>query len=358
MTAGGEHPFRVALQEPVRAAKGLPRLDLLVRVPNTRLPVEVVDESGRGVPRAEWTVLGKRSFGDWTDEGGRAEVTGLKPGPQCLRVAQSDPPRKSAETAAVVQEGKTPPVRLVLPDRVDVRGRLRPRLGAAAGARVLVWPAGSRGRVDAFSQSTDEDGEFRLALPPSLKRCDLMVLAPGSALRMTRAEVSRNRLLEIDLDTAGGTLILDLPGGAAPQDAGPLEPGYRAPAEPCDPAARQAGALTTLHILRRWADLQDTPQTPGRLVVPNVEPGPYTLCATDSAPFVRRGAPREGDARCVGGVLAAAGELTLELPRRTPAAPTSTAPPPRSGRRRGRRSAGGTRLWRRNGGRGAGRRGR
>jgi hypothetical protein len=147
---------------------------------------------------------------------------------------------------------------------------------------------------------------------------------------MLRAEVARNRLLEIDLDTPGGTLILDLPGGGAPRDAGPLEPGHRAPVEPCDPASRKDEALTTLHILRRWADLQGTPQSPGRLVVPNVEPGPYTLCVTDSAPILRRGAPRQGDARCVGGVLAAAGELTLALPaRRTAAAPTSTAPPPR-----------------------------
>jgi hypothetical protein len=158
-----------------------------------------------------------------------------------------------------------------------------------------------------------------------------VVLPPGSALRILDAELTRDRLLEIHVDTAGGTLVLE----GLKDEKDDKDSKDNKDREPCDPAAREREVLTMPRLLRRWADLQGTPQTPERLVVPNVEPGPYTLCATDKAPVLYRGAPPEGDPRCVGGVLEAAGELRLKLPpfvadpRRTPAAPTSTARRPR-----------------------------
>lgn len=304
------------LQEPVRAPKGRPKFDLLVRIPNTRLRVEVVDERGRSVPKAWLNVLGTIRNQDQTDELGRYEMIGLSPGPQCLLAAHADPPRKGEETPSVLQEGQeTPPVRLVVPDKIDVRGRIRPRLGFAAGARVVGWPAGATGQAVGFSDLTDEDGDFRLSLSPAARKFDFVVLAPGSALRMLRAEVSRERLLEIPVDTPGGTLILDL-GDQTPENAGPLD-GPPRKKTPCDPL-RKIESLTAMQILRHWADLQGTPQTPGLLVVPNVEPGPYTLCAAGSTPSLRRREPPAGDARCVDGILEAEGELTLKLPRVPP----------------------------------------
>jgi hypothetical protein len=194
---------------------------------------------------------------------------------------------------------------------LDISGRILPRLGFASGAQVLAWPAVSGTGVPGELTGSDEDGRFGLTLPPGTKKVSLVVLPPGSALRILDAEVARVRLLEIHVDTPGGTLILDLP----EQDLKDGKDRKTARDEdPCHPAARERNALTMPRLLRRWADLQGTPQTPGRLVVPNVEPGPYTLCATDPSPTLRHGAPPDGEPRCVGGVLEAAGELALKLP--------------------------------------------
>jgi hypothetical protein len=178
---------------------------------------------------------------------------------------------------------------------------------------VLAWPPASGASVPAELTWTDEDGRFGLTLPLGTKTVSLVVLPPGSALRILDAEVARVRLLEVHVDTAGGTLILDLPAKDL-QDFKDRKVPKVGDLDPCEPAARGRNALTMPRLLRRWADLQGTPQTPGRLMVPNVEPGPYTLCVTDTSPILRHGAPPDGDPRCVGGVLEAAGELALKLP--------------------------------------------
>ncbi len=316
------YPHPLFLQKPVRLTdKDVRSVKLTIQIPDTRLRVEVVDEMGRSLPKSWLNVLAPIRNQDQTDEFGRYEMRGLNPGPQCLLAAQSDPPRAGEETPIVLQEGEgegLPPVRLVVPDKVDIRGRIKPRLGFAAGALGRGGPSSTTGQAVGFSDLTDEDGDFRLSLAPAARTFNLIVLAPGSALRLLQAEVSRNQMLEIHVDTPGGTLILDL-GDQTPANAGLLDrmsedqTPEAQKKTPCDPL-RKIEPITMMQILRHWADLQGTPQTPGLLVVPNVEPGPYTLCATDKAPVLSRGMPPEGDARCVGGVLEAAGELALKLP--------------------------------------------
>jgi hypothetical protein len=315
--------FRLNLQGPVRVPKEAPFASLEIRIPDTSLPLEVMDERGRGLPRSTVNVLGRIRNQGIADESGTLNLVGLNPGPQCLLAARGDPYRLSERTRVALREGdETPPVRLVVPDKLDIGGRILPRLGFATGTQVLAWPAASGASVPAELAGTDEDGRFGLALPPGTNRASLVVLPPGSALRILEADVARARLLEIHVDTAGGTLILDLPAQDLKDEK---DRKVSRDVDPCDPAARERNALTMPRLLRRWADLQGTPQTPGRLVVPNVEPGPYTLCATDKSPVLRHGAPPEGDSRCVGGVLEAAGELALKLPGVSPPPALSSA---------------------------------
>lgn len=299
--------FRLRLQDRVRVPKESQFAWLELRIPDTALPVEVTDERGRPLPRSTVNVLGEIRNQAITDEFGKIDLIGLKPGPQCL-LAAADLFRRSEKTPVVLREGDVaPPLRLVIPAKMEVSGRIVPRLGFGTGAQVLAWPAGSAPTIPAELAGSDEDGRFGFSLPLGARKVSLVVLPPGSALRMLDAEVTRERLLEIHVDTDGGTLLLeDLKDEKDSKD--------KKDREPCDPAAQERETLTMPRILRRWADLQGTPQAPGRLVVPNVEPGPYTLCATDKAPVLRRGTPPEGDARCVGGVLEAAGELSLKLP--------------------------------------------
>jgi hypothetical protein len=307
-----ELQFRLNLQGPVRLAKGASFAALEIQIPDTALPLEVVDERGRSLPRSTVNVLGKIRNQAIADESGLLNLVGLNPGPQCLLAARGDPFRLSERTPLILREREErPPLRLVIPDKLEIRGRILPRLGFATGAQVLAWPSASGGNVPAELTGTSEDGWFGLSLPPGTRKVSLVVLTPGSALRFLDAEVARQRLLEVHVDTAGGTLILDLPA----QDLKVEKDGKVSPdTDPCDPKAHKPNVLTMPRLLRKWADLQGTPQTPGQLVVPNVEPGPYTLCATDKSPVLRRGAPPEGDPRCVGGVLEAAGELALKLP--------------------------------------------
>jgi hypothetical protein len=313
--------FRLRLQDRIRAAKETSFAWLEIRIPDTALPVEVTDERGRSLSRTTVNVLGRIRNQVITDELGKLEIVGLKPGPQCL-LAAADEFRRSEETPVVLQEGgATPPLRLVIPAKSWINGRILPRLGFASGAQVLAWPAGSAAGVPATFTDTDEDGRFGLYLPPGTRKVSLVVLPPGSALRMLDAELTRDRMLDVHVDTAGGTLVLE--GLEDERDSKDTRD-----REPCDPAVREREALTMPRLLRRWADLQGTPQTPGHLVVPNVEPGPYTLCITETAPVLHRGVPPEGDARCVGGVLEAAGELALKLPSVSPLKPLAVSPMP------------------------------
>src|SRR6185312_5713847 len=306
------------LEDPVRVGKTL-LVPIEIQIPDTVLPVEVVDERGQAVRRTSVNVLGKFRGEILANRFGRVNLIGLKPGRQCLLGAHQEPPGPlslSEETAAVVgKEGfASPPLSLVVPRVDDIRGRVLPRYGFTPGALVLGWPAGALGKVKALMTRTDEDGDFRLPLPARTEKAGLAVLAPGNALRILETPVIRNLRLDVRVDTPGGTLILDLPGAdsESPDDLWDAE-AHRNSEDPCGPAAANR-YLTLLRLFRKWADLQGTPQTPGQLVVPNVEPGAYTLCATDKAPVLRKGAPPESDPRCVGGVLEAAGELALKLP--------------------------------------------
>ena len=287
--------FRLILQDPIRASGWAE-----IRVPDTRLPVDVLDPTGRRVIGAQVQVLGKIPNQFSVDSLGHCEIVGLRPGPQQLQAIVGSPPRKGEIVTIDLKEGeRTRPLRLVLPDVLDLRGRIEPPFGFAPGARVLAWPVDAQGQTTAWSTYTDEDGDFRLSLPAGLRKANFAVLAPGSALRLLEAEVSQTRLLEVHMDTHGGTLLLEMP-DAFTEDEKP---------KPGTPPT-----LTLPRLLRQWADSQGTPQHPGLLVVPNVEPGPYTLCATETTPLLRRGEPPAGNPYCTGGALEAGGELRLRLP--------------------------------------------
>jgi hypothetical protein len=200
-----------------------------------------------------------------------------------------------------LREGvRSPLLRLVLPDVMDIRGRVLPRLGSPAGARIFAWPLNTESSIG-VGAAADEDGDFRLVLAGGTRRVSLVVLPPGNSLRVLESDVGESRRLEIPVRRAGGTLIVEGPGALV---------------EVPESKEGEPPRLSTAILLRKWADLQATPQSPGRLVVPNVEPGPYTLCAGD--PFtLRRGARRDGETTCVSGNLKAADELTLRIPRKS-----------------------------------------
>ncbi len=277
-----------------------------IRVPDTSLATVVVDARGKRVPIAAVQVLdvlgkvGNHFYtNDYLSPPRPLEIVGLKPGPQRLRGAQGDPPWLGEPVEVQLAEGRNGPLlRLVLPDVVDLHGRILPRFGSPAGVRIFAWPVDGVNSSRGVGEMADEDGDFRLVLPGETRRVNLVVLPPGNSLRILQSEADKNRRLEIPVRRAGGTLIVEGPGAFVEI---PERKGTEAP------------RLSIPILLRKWADLQATPQSPGRLVVPNVEPGTYTLCPGD--PFtLRRGAEEESRRGCVTGHLEAAGELTLRIP--------------------------------------------
>jgi hypothetical protein len=281
----------VVLKDPVRQPFSGARLDILV--PDTRLPVAVVDSRRRPVPFAKVVVPGEPENRFRTDATGFCEIRGLKPG--LLEVLAEHPriPCRSEAAKMVLREGvREPLLCLALPDPVEVYGRVEPTFGTAAGALVVARPSGTG---PAISTRTDGDGEFRLVLPAGTRAVELAVLAPGAAFRKLRVEVDPKRLLRVPVDPAGGTLVLEIP-------------------EEILRRARESQTLESdLDLLCRWADLQGCKPEPGRLVVPNVEPGPYIL-STGGLPKLEHGEPADpGDPR-PHGVLEAEGELALRLP--------------------------------------------
>lgn len=291
----------VILQDPVKVPKGMGRATVEIRVPDTSLTAEVVDAQGRRAAKAVIQVIDEvknlRFQDDQRPSDPVQQIIGLKPGLQRIRAAQQHPLRLGDPVEVRLREGERGPhLRLRLPETITVRGRVLPRFGYATGARVFAWPSGTS---NGAGVEADEDGDFEFSLPGGTRKVQLVVLPAGNALRILESAVSENRPLEIPVHRAGGTLILEGP-----------EALVEIPPQPKDdePLNRPLPVL-----LRQWADLQGTPQSSGRLVVPNVEPGAYTLCP--GSPFtLRPGGAKEGEKGCASGVLKAAGELRLRLP--------------------------------------------
>jgi hypothetical protein len=294
----------LTLQDPVPMTKLGGSATLEVRVPDTLLPVEVVDARGKRVVRSAVKMLDevKNQFDQYEGSApGPLEIVGLKPGLHRLVAIQDDPLRMTKEVEVTLREGekKKPLLRLELPDVIEIRGRVHPRFGSPQGTQVFLWPAESppgepyQGRGSILGPS----GTLSLFLPAPVVRFHAMVLPPGNALRLLEDRAVDCKTLDLPVRPAGGTLVLEGPGFLV------------------DVPERELGQLWKLSpamMLRHWANLQSTPQSPDRLLVPNVEPGPYTLCP--GSPFtLHRRMPRPEETGCTGGVLKAAGELVLRL---------------------------------------------
>ncbi|HEY7216387.1 MAG TPA: carboxypeptidase-like regulatory domain-containing protein, partial [Thermoanaerobaculia bacterium] len=264
--ASDEHDLRQTLDPvEVKVPEGKTYAAVKVRIPDTRLAGEVVDETGRKAPRALVSLYIKGNTQVYADEKGEFELRGVKPGPTAIEA--EDGPRTTGPVEIVVEENReTPRVRLVLREVLTIRGRVFSSLGPTPGAQLNGFPAVDQvGYSSSFEVVTGPDGGFLLKLPVSTQRVNLLVFAPGFAMRMMSVAVERDRPLEIAVEPTGGTLVLELPADAEPP-----------------PLLAHAGAFTFPLFLQRWATLQGAVQVPGRLTLPNVEPGAYSLCVRAS----------------------------------------------------------------------------
>lgn len=285
----------------VRKPKGKRSAAVEIAVPDTLLAGEVVDEQGRPVPGAQvWAHHAEklRRAEDnrvRTDDEGRFEIRGLPPG--LISAQAEDGPRTSGWSQATVsEEAEGPPLRLVLKDGFELRGRVFSSSGPVAGARVLGLPEiGQAGISQSAEAVTDPAGEIRLSLPSGTRMLNLWVAAPGFARRMMKVAVAHEQPLEIGVEPVSGTLVLELPEDGA---ALLVHGGMFAPPQ----LLLQSGR----------------PQK--KAVLPAMEIGDYALCAGAGVVGALRNGQEPPQARCASGFLAPNSELVLKLP------PSATMP--------------------------------
>jgi hypothetical protein len=146
-------------------------------------------------------------------------------------------------------------------------------------------------------------------LPAVATDLQLIVLATGYALSAQRFQPIPRDPLAIQLSPLGGTLEI------APVDG----------ADPDDPGGQKLGLLLNevfldSSLLDRWASMNGaTNRDPGRLSVPAMPPGGYSVCWVGLAELlatVDRGRWERPKDSCAEGVLSGGGRL--ELVRKRP----------------------------------------
>ena len=293
--------FRVSL-EPIEIkppqGKTLARVE--IRVPDTRLAGQVVDEDGHPLATARLLATsmerkGTDSFA--TDEKGEFSVRGLSPGAWLVKAEQGD--RQSDFVSVhLPDQGEAPLLRIVARKLQTFEGRVVSAAGPVPGTQVLAWSAfngqSAASTADAVSGA---DGSFHVDLPSGTAVLNLAILPPGYAMRLTAVPVSPGQPIEIPVESQGGTLILDLPDGGSP------------------PLLAHGGVFALPVVLKTWARMQGArPGDSGRLVLPGVEAGPYSVCRGSAAVARMKEGGEPPAAACTSGVLAPNGELVLKSP--------------------------------------------
>ena len=312
----GEWPVSVYSEEtgwrnlspiPVDLLPGERLAKVNIRIPDLTIRGEVVDAEGQPVPDAiVWAhpldferARGRETERTTSDEHGEFRLRGLEAA-SWLVSAQLVGSEATSNAVAVELSAKEPPslVRLTLERWVEVEARLLSAAGPVAGARVEVAPR-MPGEFLMFSRPTlisDATGRVRFTYPQRAAGVDLSVLAPGFAAQAQFLPSPLPELIVIQVVQEGGTLILDLRSFVPSLHNGELPPSL----------LFHEDARLSLATARRWARLQRTQAAPdGKLLIPMMAPGSYTLCVSMSA----------GDEpkKCARGVLPPYGQLELGL---------------------------------------------
>lgn len=291
----------------IRKPAGKSYAPVELRIPDTRLQGEVVDERGQPVPQAQVMIKPLErmlpSFAR-TDEQGRFELRGLQPGLHFVHAEEGES-ESGWFQATVDEEHETPSLRLVLQDRMTIEGLVTSSRGPVPGARILAkGELGETGAASGMEAVSGPAGEFTLKLPAGTHNVHLNVVAPGYATRMLKTQTGAGSVLEIPLEPAGGNLVLDF-GSQTSDRLKALGAGLLA----------HNGTFVPLGTLFRWAQLQRAPQSdPHRLVVPNMEAGEYLVCLGDAAQTMVPRGLEPPPAECSRGYLLPLQELTLRMP--------------------------------------------
>ncbi len=274
--------------------------ELDIRLPDTTLAGEVVDEAGTPVARAEVDLLNatKQRGGDrlQTDEEGRFKARGLPPGKGLL---MAEAGTKSSDWVPFeLSEGiDSPRLRLVVREALELKGRVVDGPEPVPGALIVAWPdlgTAEVGVTRGSSATSDAEGKFSLTAPPGLQALNLLVNAPGRAMRLIRVNVDRTKLIELVVTPYGGRLVVENQGGTGRYS----------------PLIVHQGVFTTLSSLQR-AQGRPALADDQRVIIESLEPGEYALCIGGAAATALRRGTAPPASACTNGTVPPLGELVL-----------------------------------------------
>jgi len=200
----------------VRVPDGQKVARIEIKLPDTQLVGQVVDESG---PVEEALVVVVRTGDDKRREAilsseanGEFELLGLEAGTVWVQ-AQKEERSTSFQAVEIVDGQETPRVILTLEDRVYLSGQVRYAGRPFAGARIVAFP---RGTTSGSQQAVSEaDGSFELNLPSAAVAADLLVIPPGFDMELFQTPVSKEEPpLMIDLEDSRSILLLRAESGS------------------------------------------------------------------------------------------------------------------------------------------------
>lgn len=298
----------------VEKMPGEPWAYVEIELPATRLEGRTVDEQGRPLPGVDVSISAPGEVGFQvrsTSPEGRFVARGRRAGSWTLEARASVDGQlfSSGVVRVQVSEDIEPlPVELVLRRDIELTGQvIAPSGEGVPGAMVLPLleqPDRNLANTDRRTY-TDASGVFRLRLPGAAGGVQLTVFPPGFAASQVRTRADRDGPVLIPVEAAGGTVRVIL-------DSEDTELPPRALARTYLMGEYWLGFSG---FLRQWAQAHGIPWSGGgEMVVPALDPGPYTVCFdTPEVAYLGRLSP-PSSASCASGVLEPFGELILHLP--------------------------------------------
>jgi hypothetical protein len=256
------------------------RFDL--KLPRTAVQGTVVQPDGAPVSHALVNIRDVKTAGALdqvtTEKDGTFQISGMPPGSYDI-VAEAFL-MSSDVVRYEIREEENPPLRLVVRDVQQVKGRIVttagiPVVGAQIGALLVNAPELGTG-----FQTTNEHGAFVIQIRPDVSLMDLLIAPPGFATIIGRTPVRTDRYMEITVDQHGGALVAELP----PAKGGWLK--------------HENGAWPIQIVAQMAFGSDESGEGSRRITIPSLQAGEYTVCVSD---------------RCKSGYVPPHGTLQLSL---------------------------------------------
>lgn len=290
--SGVQRVLKVPVVKPPSAVEA----SVEIVLPGGTVEGSIVEPSGTLAARATLTfstTSNKESFEQLVVEGGRFRLSGLPD--ESLTMTASSVSGSSEPTVVDVGDESVPgQITLQLKGLKWFRGRVVGVDGVGvAGATVFPLMRPEASSDLSAPMAAELDGSFEVPLRPGASHVDLVISAPGYAVRVLRAPADHPEQTRILLGVSGGTLRI-----STAKRTGKI------------PVLYHAGAYVVAMAIPLVSSVRmPPPERPDELVVSGMEPGEYTVCFVDPSAWPPRPETVSG---CASGVLHASAVVVLE----------------------------------------------